>query len=53
MTTALSVREASKIFGGQVALDHVSIDVAPGEVRALVGQNGCGKSSFLQAIASR
>ena len=51
MTTALSVREASKIFGGQVALDHVSIDVEPGEVRALVGQNGCGKSTLIKILA--
>ena len=36
MTTALSVRNATKIFGAQVALDNVSIDVQPGEVRALV-----------------
>ena len=32
MTTALSVRNATKIFGAQVALDDVSIDVEPGEV---------------------
>ncbi len=54
MTTAvpaLSVRDASKIFGGQVALDHVNIEVAAGEIRALVGQNGCGKSTLIKILA--
>ena len=51
MTTALTVRNATKIFGAQVALDHVSIDVEPGEVRALVGQNGCGKSTLIKILA--
>ena len=51
MTTALSVRNATKIFGAQVALDNVSIDVEPGEVRALVGQNGCGKSTLIKILA--
>ena len=51
MTAALSVRNATKIFGAQVALDSVSIDVQPGEVRALVGQNGCGKSTLIKILA--
>ena len=51
MTTALSVRNATKIFGAQVALDNVSVDVDPGEVRALVGQNGCGKSTLIKILA--
>jgi ribose transport system ATP-binding protein len=51
MTTALTVRNASKIFGAQVALDDVSLEVAPGEVRALVGQNGCGKSTLIKILA--
>lgn len=51
MTAALSVRNASKVFGAQVALDNVSIDVEPGEVRALVGQNGCGKSTLIKILA--
>ena len=51
MSTALSVRNATKIFGAQVALNDVSIDVEPGEVRALVGQNGCGKSTLIKILA--
>jgi ribose transport system ATP-binding protein len=51
MSTALSVRNATKVFGAQVALDGVSIDVEPGEVRALVGQNGCGKSTLIKILA--
>lgn len=51
MTTALSVRNATKIFGAQVALNDVSIDVEPGEIRALVGQNGCGKSTLIKILA--
>lgn len=51
MTTALTVTGATKIFGGQVALDNVAIEVQPGEVRALVGQNGCGKSTLIKILA--
>ena len=51
MTPALSVRHATKIFGAQVALDDVSVEVQPGEVRALVGQNGCGKSTLIKILA--
>lgn len=51
MTPALSVRHATKIFGAQVALNDVSIEVQPGEVRALVGQNGCGKSTLIKILA--
>ena len=51
MTPALTVRHATKIFGAQVALDDVSVEVQPGEVRALVGQNGCGKSTLIKILA--
>lgn len=51
MTTALTVTNISKTFGGQKALDRVSLDVEAGEVRALVGQNGCGKSTLIKILA--
>jgi NitT/TauT family transport system ATP-binding protein/sulfonate transport system ATP-binding protein len=52
----LSVRDVSKIFraadGSEVvALDRVSLDVAEGEMVALVGPSGCGKSTLLRLIA--
>jgi ribose transport system ATP-binding protein len=48
---ALSVRGLSKTFVGQRALVDVDLDVAPGEIRALVGENGCGKSTLIKILA--
>ena len=48
---ALSLSNLSKTFGGQRALDHVSLEVAQGEVHGLLGQNGCGKSTLIKVLA--
>ena len=47
----LSIRSLSKRFGGTLALDHFDLDVRAGEVHALVGQNGSGKSTFIKVLA--
>ncbi len=47
----LSVRGLTKIFGGLVAVDSVSFDVAPGEVVGLLGDNGAGKSTLIKCIS--
>jgi ABC-type multidrug transport system ATPase subunit len=48
---ALSACDLVKSYGDNVALEHLTLDVARGEVVALVGANGAGKSTFLQLAA--
>ena len=47
----LQVKDLSKRFGGLVAVDHVSLDIHPGEVVGLLGDNGAGKSTLIKMIS--
>ncbi len=47
----LVAQHVSKTFPGQVALDDVDIEIREGEIHALVGQNGSGKSTFVKLLA--
>lgn len=47
----LSVRGLSKSYGGLHAVKSVSLDIRKGEVLALVGDNGAGKSSFIKMLS--
>lgn len=46
----LKVTNLSKSFGGIKALDNISIDLYKGEVHALMGENGAGKSTFMKIL---
>ena len=47
----LQVKDLYKHFGGLVAVDHVSLDIHPGEVVGLLGDNGAGKSTLIKMIS--
>ncbi len=47
---AVRMTDVSKHFGGVRALDGVHLDVRPGEVHALLGENGAGKSTILKIL---
>ncbi|PKA73070.1 monosaccharide ABC transporter ATP-binding protein, CUT2 family [Pseudomonas baetica] len=47
----IRVREVSKVFGSNRALDRVSLEIYPAEVVALLGVNGAGKSTLVKILA--
>ncbi|TAN27085.1 MAG: ABC transporter ATP-binding protein [Castellaniella sp.] len=46
----LEVRDLSKKFGGNVAVDGIGFDVAKGELLAMIGPNGAGKTTTFNMI---
>lgn len=50
MEYILEMKDISKTFPGVKALDHVQLQVKPGEVHALMGENGAGKSTLMKIL---
>ncbi|MEC7852354.1 MAG: ATP-binding cassette domain-containing protein, partial [Pseudomonadota bacterium] len=47
----LEVRQATKRFGGLVAVSEVDLHVEQGEIVSLIGPNGAGKTTLFAMIA--
>ena len=50
MSTILKMKNITKVFPGVVALDNVCLEFEEGEVHAIVGENGAGKSTFIKIL---
>lgn len=50
-TPLVELRDMQKTFGGIKAVDHVTIDVNPGEVVGVLGHNGAGKSVLMKMLS--
>ena len=47
----ISIQGVSKSYGAKVAVDNLSLDIAPGEFFAVLGPNGAGKTTTIKMVA--
>jgi branched-chain amino acid transport system ATP-binding protein len=52
MSTLVSVRNVSKRFGGVVAIEDVSFDVASASITSVIGPNGAGKTTLMNILSA-
>ena len=51
MTALVELRNIVKTFGGVLAVENVSLELAEGEVLGLLGHNGAGKSTLIKILS--
>lgn len=51
MAATLDIQHVRQVFGSTLAVDDVSLVVAPGETVCLLGHSGCGKTTLLRVVA--
>lgn len=51
MKPILTLKNVTKQYPGVTALDHMNLEIYPGEVHALMGENGAGKSTLIKVIS--
>ena len=51
MAVSIQIQGLVKRFGATTALDHVTLDIEPGELFFLLGPSGCGKTTLLRHVA--
>ncbi len=49
-SASLTIERVAHRYGGSVALEQISVDVAGGELLSLLGPSGCGKTTLLRII---
>jgi ABC-type uncharacterized transport system ATPase subunit len=50
MSNLLQIKDIHKTFPGVIALDKISLSIAPGEIHTLLGENGAGKSTLMNVL---
>jgi ABC-2 type transport system ATP-binding protein len=53
MTSTICVRDLSRHYRNQLALDEITVDIAPDTITGLLGRNGAGKSTFMRIVAAQ
>ena len=46
----IDINDVSKIYGNEIALNHVDLKIEPGKIIGLLGPNGSGKTTLIKLI---